>query len=560
MSVTSIDSRLIGVGALLKQQRLAVPSYQRSYKWELQQVKELYQDIIDAKNKKSEQYFLGTVVITKSEHDNIKNIIDGQQRIVTASILISAIRNYFAKKKDTDSVETITRDYISSKDLRTKNEISHVLILPDDQKFYTEYVIKIKHIGQKAPKNLSDTQKRLFHAIKQAQETIAKITDKDLTKTPDDDLFDLIEFIEKKTVLVSLDVGDEANAYVIFEVLNDRGLDLTVADLLKNYVFGAAGKEKLSECQAQWNKMNTLISNSHGEGDVKKFIRHDWISRNGLIRERDLYDEIKRTITNETSVSNYITNLSNNSEIYAAFLNLDSSLWKDYNDKVKQALYLFNIAKITQVRPLLMSVFNNFNKKEINKTIPMLASWSVRFLICGEGGSGELEKNYAQKAKEISNKTITTALELFDSFKILPTDIRFENSFATVNAKGILARWCLSELEIEKNGNQQKIANPDTNEVNLEHVFPEKSGDSWEKASKDISKYLHRLGNLALLKAKDNSLVGNCSFADKKKVYSKSDFLLTKEIASCSSWDVNEINNRQKELAKLAVRRWKNKP
>ncbi|WP_081773452.1 DUF262 domain-containing protein [Acetobacter papayae] len=98
MALEPIDSRLIGVGALLKQQRLAVPAYQRPYTWEVEHVKELFKDIIDAKIKNSDQYFLGTVVLTNKDN-SIKSIIDGQQRIVTTSILISAVRNYFSQKK-----------------------------------------------------------------------------------------------------------------------------------------------------------------------------------------------------------------------------------------------------------------------------------------------------------------------------------------------------------------------------------------------------------------------------------------------------------------------------
>lgn len=209
MALEPIDSRLIGVGALLKQQRLAVPAYQRPYTWEVEHVKELFKDIIDAKIKNSDQYFLGTVVLTNKDN-SIKSIIDGQQRIVTTSILISAVRNYFSQKNDEARASKVREDYISNADLRTMNSSPRVLILPEDQNFYNEYVVAVPDIGQRAPRNLSDTQKRLFHAIKEAQKTIKHFTI--LSKNPDSDLFDLIDFIEKKVVLVYLDVGSESNA------------------------------------------------------------------------------------------------------------------------------------------------------------------------------------------------------------------------------------------------------------------------------------------------------------------------------------------------------------
>lgn len=558
MALEPIDSRLIGVGALLKQQRLAVPAYQRPYTWELEHVKELFKDIIDAKRKGSEQYFLGTVVLTNKD-GSLKSIIDGQQRIVTTSILISAVRNYFSEKNDVARAGKLTEDYISNADLRTMNPSPRVLILPEDQSFYNEYVVDVPHIGVRAPKNLSDTQRRLFYAIKEARTTIDSFTR--LSKDPDNDLFDIIDFIEKKVVLVYLDVGNESNAYVIFEVLNDRGLDLTVADLLKNYVFSMAGKESLASCQSKWKDMTTLISNANGEGDIKTFIRHDWISRNGLVREKNLYDEIKKNVKDEKTVSIYVDNLLNSANIYSSLSNSTADMWSEYSEDVRKGIALFSIANITQVRPLLISVFSKFSKKEINKAIPMLASWSVRFLICGAGGSGVLEDNYAQKAKDVFDGKIKTARDLCESFDIVPTDVQFEKDFSSSKVSKVpLARWYLSELEMEKTKNLEKITNPDTLQVNLEHVLPQNPDLSWSIPQKIATKYVNMIGNLALMDAKSNSIIGNSSFSQKKPHFLSSSFELTKEIGNKEKWGVEEIEERQKELAKLAVKRWKIKP
>lgn len=558
MALEPIDSRLIGVGALLKQQRLAVPAYQRPYTWEVEHVKELFNDIINAKRKNSEQYFLGTVVLTNKDNF-IKNIIDGQQRIVTTSILISAVRNYFSQKNDEARASKLREDYISNADLRTMNSSPRIIILPEDQSFYNEYIVGFPNIGQRAPKNLSDTQKRLFHAIKEAKETIEKFTS--TSQNPDNDLFDLIDFIEKKVVLVYLDVGSESNAYIIFEVLNDRGLDLTVADLLKNYVFSIAGNEGLPSCQSKWKEMTTLISNSNGEGDIRNFIRHDWISRNGLVREKNLYDEIKNKIKDEKTVASYVENLLKSAKIYSSLSNSSSDFWKDFSETVRKSLYLFNIANITQVRPLLLSIFSNFSTSEINKAVPMLASWSVRFLICGSGGSGVLEDNYAQRAKDVSEKKITTSRQLLDSFDIVPTDAQFEKDFTSARvAKAPLARWYLSELELEQTLNSEKVTNPDTSSVNLEHVLPQNPSPSWNINAKTAGKYNNMIGNLALMDAKSNSNIGNSSFEDKKSSFLSSSFELTKKIGNKEKWGVEEIEERQKELAKLAIKRWKIKP
>lgn len=307
--------------------------------------------------------------------------------------------------------------------------------------------------------------------------------------------------------------------------------------------------------------MTTLISNSNGEGDIKNFIRHDWISRNGLVREKNLYDEIKNKVKDEITIASYVENLLTSAKIYSSLSNASSDFWKEYSETVRKSLSLFNIANITQVRPLLLSVFSHFSKSEINKTIPMLASWSVRFLICGSGGSGVLEDNYAQRAKDVFEQKIKTARELLDSFDIVPTDAQFEKDFTSARvAKVPLARWYLSELELEKTKNTEKITNPDTSSVNLEHVLPQNPSPSWDIDARISGKYINMIGNLALMDAKSNSIIGNSSFEDKKELFLSSSFELTREIGNKEKWGVEEIESRQKDLAKLAITRWKIKP
>lgn len=558
MALEQISSKLMGVGLLLKQQRLSVPLYQRPYTWERPHVKQLFDDITNAKEKNSQQYFVGTVVLTKKDNE-IKNIIDGQQRIVTFTILISAIRNYFQEKGDTDRADIITKEYLTKSDVRSVKTNPRVLLLPEDGLFYKEYVIDFHKPGARAPNGLSQTQKRLYTAIKEAHKTVSEIVQK--CENPDDELFDLLDFIENKAVLVYLDVGNESNAFVIFEVLNDRGLDLTVADLLKNYIFSLADQDALPQCQTMWTQMSTVISNAFEQNDIKNFVRHAWIAKHGLTREKDLYESIKKEInTSEKSVK-YTNELYKASKIYSAFINPSNEVWSKYSESVRDALYLFDIANITQVRPLLISVFENFSPSEVNKTIPMLVSWSVRFLICGVGGSGTLEDNYSARAKDVSDKKIKTARQLYAAFKILPTDDEFQMAFSKANvSKPSLARWYLTKLEAEKLGNNLKPITKDINEANLEHILPQNPDSSWHISEDDMKKYVNRIGNQTLLETKINAEIGNKSFTQKKGYFVQSRIEITRDICNFSKWGIEEINIRQMELSKLAIKLWKRTP
>jgi uncharacterized protein with ParB-like and HNH nuclease domain len=103
-----IHADLIGIGKLLKNSRFAVPSHQRPYAWQEEQVRELYRDITDAKNRTTEEYFLGTIVLANAPEGR-QSIIDGQQRLVTVSVLIAAIRDYFANDGQTQRAEDTRR-------------------------------------------------------------------------------------------------------------------------------------------------------------------------------------------------------------------------------------------------------------------------------------------------------------------------------------------------------------------------------------------------------------------------------------------------------------------
>jgi hypothetical protein len=282
MTVEPIKSQLLGIGLLLKQHRLAVPPYQRPYAWERPQVQELFQDIREAERRdKSDEYFLGTVVLTK-DSDGFLSIVDGQQRIVTTAILISTIRNYFRSIGDSTRADMITEHYLSTPDFRTLDQKPRLYLVPEDRGFYQQRVVLGAEPEKKSTSTLIKAQKRLQTAIETARDFVAQITT--VAPNPVEALIDLLEFIRDKAVLVCLDVSSESNACVIFEVLNDRGLDLSVSDLMKNYVFRLSCGQALEECRSAWARMTSAITAEFEEGDIRQFIRQSWIAEHGLGR------------------------------------------------------------------------------------------------------------------------------------------------------------------------------------------------------------------------------------------------------------------------------------
>lgn len=557
-----IDSQLIGIGKLLKQSRFVVPPHQRPYAWGVTHIDDLYRDINDAlKRSKDEEYFLGTVVLTEGGSDR-DSIIDGQQRIVTVSILIAAIRDYFVAKGQDRRAHDITQEYLSKRDIRTQEETAYLHLIPEDRDFFLKRVVLPPSDPDRNVEPNSLSQERIADAINRAEKFVTGIAD--TTQTPDDALLDLLDFIKEQVIIIAVKVSDEANAFIIFEVLNDRGLDLSIADLIKNYVFRLAG-DRLPEVSTSWSKVIAAITEVAGEPDIKGFIRQAWVSNYGLTREKQLYEALKKKITDKAKAVEYAHQLAKQAVTYAALSNSNHERWDEYANPVTEALKFFEMAGVTQIRPLLMAIFDGFNTLEVNRTIPMLLSWTVRFLICGSGGSGTLETHYSDRAKDASLGNVKTAIQLYQAMQaVLPDDQTFEDRFAIATvSKNPIARFYLRVLEGQNSADEgELIVNPDSEKVNLEHVLPQTwTAAAWGHITQDQHGVLvKRLGNLALLSKRQNARAAKADFTTKKPYFAASEIMLTKEIAQEIQWTSAEIDSRQKRLAKLAVKAWPNKP
>lgn len=155
----------------------------------------------------------------------------------------------------------------------------------------------------------------------------------------------------------------------------------------------------------------------------------------------------------------------------------------------------------------MLAVLNNFTEVEIKKTLPAMVAWTVRFLICGSGGSGTLETYYAERAREVSTRRIKTANELWNAMRsVLPTDATFEDVFAQATvSKSNLAKYYFRTLEAQNGAKQDElIVNPDSEKVNLEHVLPQTYSADWKQVPQDQhAGLLKRLRNAEIRRRPD---------------------------------------------------------
>jgi uncharacterized protein with ParB-like and HNH nuclease domain len=561
--IERLEARLDGVGHVLSDKRIVVPPYQRPYSWTDEQIEELLRDVSDAMRRNDADYFLGTVVLTKDASGQ-NAVIDGQQRLATVSILIAAIRDYFISKNDIKRSEEIERTYLARTELRELTQTAQLKLIESDNGFYENLILKREKArpkGRQIGVTPSPSHLRISRALELCTGHVVALVRQ--TNDPTQLLLDWIDYLAGRVKVIVVEVNDEAAAYTIFEVLNDRGLDLSVSDLLKNLVFRVAG-DKVQEAQEQWTRaIGILESVGVEDREIRTFIRHAWASEYGLTREKELYSSIRNKITSKSEAIEYAARLSEHARIYAALQNPHDDYWRDFGAAARSSIEALNVLKVTQVRPLLLAVLRYFEPKEVSKALPMLVSWSVRFLIVGRVGSGPLENGYSDRAKEVSAEKIRTAASLHRSSEdFLVKDTEFEAAFRSARVSGSgLARYYLRVLEQVASGQKEMIVNPNEDDVNLEHVMPQTREPHWRHIPFDDHKaHVKRLGNLVLLDRKLNAAAGNLPFEKKKPIFAKSEINITSGIGSYSDWGIEEIELRQKELAKLAVKAWPIRP
>ena len=558
-TLEKLDVDLRGVGLVLSTRRMAVPPYQRLYAWTEDHAEALFKDLSDAIRNKDSDYFLGTIVITK-EPTGGQWVIDGQQRLTTTSILLAAIRDYFLSAGDEERANLIQQDYLSKKDFETLEDTPYLRLSDIDHNFYLSRVLAKPCPARESIAAETPSQVLLEKAAVAAKAYIARQSS--TTNDPSKLLLDWVKYIRERAKVIVVEVANESNAFTIFEVLNDRGLDLTVADLLKNYLFKHAD-DRIGEAQAAWIGTTSVLEELGEKHALKTFIRHVWSSKHGLTREKELYEAIRKQITSKAASITFMKELEQKAKFYSALRNPGHELWKEYGNNVVQAIDALDTLRMVQIRPLLISVFSHFEKEEVKKTLPMLVSWTVRFMIDGSTGGGPLEDNYSRRAKDVTDGKIKTAATLYEAMKhIVPSDeqfrLKFERAFAPSPP---VTRYYLRTLNSVLASENEHMVNPSEERVNLEHILPQSPSPEWAHfGDGERDTYAKRIGNLTLLDRKLNEKAGNVSFADKKKVFQQSKICMTNLVCDYEDWTAASIDDRQRKLAETALKAWKAKP
>lgn len=550
-SISTLEIKSEGLGACLGGNSLSVPKYQRAFSWEDDEVANFLADVNTAFANGDTEYFMGSVVLqgTNQKYE----IVDGQQRLTTATIVIAATRDFVAKKGMADVAASLESRYLLTKDIWTQAIQPKLSLSVYDNEFFRKVVLEGVELEPKR-----ESHERILAAKKRSLGLIEGMSGHytDWFQR----LAGLIDYLDHKARVIQVIVPSAANAYVIFETLNDRGKDLSASDLLKNHLFGRAN-ERIEEVQANWNQMLGILEGHGGDGLVITFIRQLWSATREIAREKELFARIKERIVSPQQAVDFSNELVAGANYYSALINSSHPLWKELGDEAKGIIESLNAVKVERFRPALLAILANFSGKELTDAMRYTLNGSIRYLVAIGAGGGTLEAAWSDAARKVSTKEITTAIGFAKEMqRIVPNDEVFRTGFQTSRiSKGFLSRYLLSAMERFVRGEKdaELVPNSNVNSVNLEHVLPEHSHEHWPELDPELAAaYYRRLGNQVLLSSKKNAALGNQAFAEKKAVLAASEFELTKKVGAKETWGVKEIEERQTTLSELALKVW----
>lgn len=378
---------------------ILVPIFQRPYSWTKQEYIQFLEDLKRIMDEGSDSYFIGSMFFKENQGKKSNVIIDGQQRLSTITILISVIRDILHEIGD-DRVSDIDNNYIKKRNLKTRDSYYKINLSGINLAFFRKYIQEKDKPQNKVSsfsmeKKINDSNRLLFNCYQEYFSTILKLWGKGLKQEKLTELIiNILQTILDKFNLLTITVTEESEAFTIFETLNDRGLDLTIADLLKNYLFSILCQEvpdfEIREIIKKWDNMIELLGKY-----ISPFLKHYWNSKYKPITEKEVYKALKRKIKTKDEILNFLNDLFEEAEVYNGFINPEFVYWED--KKLVSLLNEILILGVSQCYPLLLSAKAKLNNSEFKKIISLCISISFRYSTVCNFHNNLLERLYSCK-------------------------------------------------------------------------------------------------------------------------------------------------------------------
>ena len=552
-----IDSPSVTVGELLRRPcSFKVPFYQRDFSWRHdEEVVNCWTDIRTSLEKARNEYFLGAIVISQTDEPKKYDIVDGQQRLAVLSMIFSAIATTWKNMNEDKKGWGVFRDYLGTEDRKTGEIIPKITLNENNASVYQSVVIETQRPSSDDLKRWTLSNKLIYQAYDSIVQSISfwlsKYDDKQTA------LIELENYISDNVTLISIEVENDSDAFIIFETLNDRGLDLAVSDLVKTFLFSHAGRH-IDIFKYTWHDISTLLVSS---AQLTQFLRHYWNSKHDLITERELYSQIKSEIQSTTDARQFITDLKKSADLYSALSNVEHPYWSNLSPEIKDYLDAIIMFGVTQFRPLGLAVMETQDNDLISQVFHLLMVISFRYNIIAGLRTGVLEGVFSKVAVRIRKGDLKNIASISKELKsIYVDDQQFSEAFSNATiTKANIARYILSTINDYMTQDLTRKTDASGRKVTLEHVMPKNPSKEWAHIPEDdLKEYSDHIGNLTILESGKNRGIANSGFEKKRRIaFTTSKLVINESISLCHKWTISEIQQRGQQLAKHAKAIWR---
>lgn len=536
--------------------RYEIPKFQRDYSWEAEHWDDLWQDIRALLADEDNEHYMGYLVLQTSNNKEFQ-IIDGQQRLTTLSLLILSTLKCLKELVDSGieaennlkRKDSLLNSYIGYVDPVTLISNNKLKLNRNSDDYYKQHLVLLKELPLR---NTNSSEKQMRECFNWYYDRIKK------EFNTGESLAAFIDNIVDKLFFTVIEVTDQLNAFKVFETLNARGIQLSSADLLKNYLFFVVDETKphiseIEELENIWSK----IVGKLGEQKFEDYLRYYWNSINKSVGKKNLFKNVKGNIKSKEQVFELIRNLNDTADLYLAIQNPEDEFWRD-KPEIPKSLKELKLFQIRQINSLFLSALRNLEVENFKKLAKICSVISFRYNIIGGLNPNAQEDVYNTVALKISSNK---RFEVADFQTIYVSDLNFENDFSTKEFRNTtrnhkIVKYILSKIEVYQHKNE---IDPESDLFTIEHILPENADDTWGNFTfEEINRSVYRMGNLTLLERKLNREAGQKGYVEKKVLFAQSNSELTKTLPdNFNTWNEDKLAARQRELAKHAKAIWK---
>ena len=540
----------------------SVPPYQRPYAWTTEHAGELLEDLLNYLGISEEPveernpYFLGSVVLIKGDRPEAQ-IVDGQQRLITLTILLATLRAMVPA----EFAESITRRLYEPAD-PLNNIPARYRLRPKDRDagFFQQYIQSedgIKRLQGLVQPDLNESQRNMLENARLFARELSAITEQRRVR--------LAQFLVQRCLLVIVSTPDLSSAYRIFSILNDRGLDLSYADILKAEIIGEIPEVEQREFTLRWEQIEESLGRDQFNalfGHIRAIFRRT--QQRGSILDEFREGVIKAINNPKRLIDDTIVPYGNALYVVAnaTYENADRAMADQIN-----ALFgwLSRIDNAEWVAPAMVYVSRYHDQPErllafLTQLERLAASMMIR-------------RRYTDKRQSRYGRLLGAIQDGGElSHPSSPLDLTQQERDETTGALGgdiylmppKPRNYILLRLDTLLAG---VGAAYDYKTITVEHVLPRNPPAksewlSWWPDPQQRARWQHRLGNLALLSRAKNERAGAEAFALKKTAYftgkdGVSPFAITTQILREAEWTPKVVERRQRDLLAQLRRLWR---